>query len=112
MKAGTTNEVERVIEKPKPEEAPSLLMSYGRFIMTPKIFDYLVPDATGKDNELWLQDANDKVAINGKVLCHKVQGEWMTTGDPLRYMKAHIRYALNDPEIGEEIRKFITELVA
>jgi len=55
MKEGTTNQVERVIEKPKKEEAPSNLASYGRFIFTPKLFDYLNASNIGKDGEVWLQ---------------------------------------------------------
>ena len=111
IKKGTKNQVAKVIEKPNKGEAPSNLVSYGRFIVTPKIFDYLTPTNIGKDNEIWLQDANDQIAKNGKALFKIVEGEWFTTGDPMRYLKAHIRYALNNKEIGDEIREFIKKEV-
>ncbi|HQM15765.1 MAG TPA: sugar phosphate nucleotidyltransferase, partial [Candidatus Woesebacteria bacterium] len=61
LKKGAQNQIETVIEKPPIDEAPSNLVSYGRYILTPKLFDYLKPDSIGLDGELWLQDANDKV---------------------------------------------------
>jgi len=110
VKKGTRNQLESVIEKPSIDKAPSNLASYGRYILTPKIFDYLSPDAIGKDNEVWLQDANDKLAKVGKVLFKVIDGEWYTTGDPERYLKTHIKFALNNNDFGDEIKKFILGL--
>jgi len=110
IKEGTQNQVELVIEKPERDQAPSNMASYGRYVLTPKIFKYLVADATGLDNELWLQDANHKVAQEGRVLVKVVDGEWMTTGDPLRYMKTHISFMLNNPEYAQDLKSFIESL--
>lgn len=110
LKDGTKDEVETVFEKPEPAEAPSNMASYGRYILTPKIFDYLKADSTGLDGELWLQDANDQLAKHGSVKVKMIDGEWMTTGDPLRYMKAMIRFALNRKDIGEDLKKFLEEI--
>jgi UTP--glucose-1-phosphate uridylyltransferase len=111
IKAGTKNQVELVIEKPEKDKAPSNMASYGRYVLTPKIFEYLKEEATGLDNELWLQDANHKVAQQGRVLVKVVEGEWMTTGDPIRYMKAHLKFMLNHPKYGQDLQSFIKELV-
>ncbi len=110
IKDGTDDHVETVIEKPSLEDAPSNLASYGRYILTPKIFDYLNPEATGLDGEIWLQDANDKVAKSGVVRYKVIDGEWMTTGDPIRYMKAHIKFMLSHKKYGEELEEFIDDL--
>lgn len=110
LKDNSENEVEKVIEKPKKGESPSNLASYGRFILTSKIFEYLTSDSTGKDGEVWLQDANDKLATNGKVLFKKLNGEWMTTGDPLNYLKAHIKFALKDESLKHDLKEFIDSL--
>ncbi len=110
IKDGTDNQVETVIEKPSLENAPSNLASYGRYILTPKIFDYLSPESTGLDGEIWLQDANDQVAKNGVVRYKVVDGEWMTTGDPIRYMKAHIKFMLAHKKYGDELEEFIDEI--
>ena len=110
IKEGTENQVELVIEKPEKDKAPSNMASYGRYVLTPKIFEYLKADATGLDNELWLQDANHKVSQQGRVLVKVVDGEWMTTGDPIRYMKAHLKFMLNHPKYGQDLQSFIKEL--
>jgi len=110
IKDGTDNQVETVIEKPQLEDAPSNLVSYGRYILTPKIFDYLHADSTGLDGEIWLQDANDQVAKNGVVRFKIVEGEWMTTGDPIRYMKAHIKFMLAHKKYGADLAEFIDEI--
>ncbi|MBN1331855.1 UTP--glucose-1-phosphate uridylyltransferase [Candidatus Dojkabacteria bacterium] len=84
--------LDELIEKPDAEKAPSLLASYGRYLLTPKVFDYLVSEYTGKDGELWTADAIDKLAKIGRVKVVKVDSKWMTTGDPENYIKAYIEY--------------------
>jgi len=107
LKDGSSNEVERVIEKPKAEEAPSTLASFGRFIFTNKLFDYLKSDSVGKDGEVWLQDASDALARNGKVLMSRIDGRWLTTGDPLNYLKASIETALFREEFKEDFEQYL-----
>ncbi len=104
IKEGTENEVQTIIEKPSVEEAPSRFASYGRQVLSPKVFDYLTAESTGKDGELWLQDANDKVAQNGKTLLKAINGEWVTTGDPVNYMKAQMKFSLANPEWGGKLK--------
>ena len=100
---------EYLVEKPKVEEAPSDLVSYGRMILPYKVFEYLVPTATGKDQELWLQDANDKLSRTTRFLFRIIDGEWMTTGDPIRYLKAQIKYYLANPKFSEDTKALIRE---
>ncbi|KUK79155.1 MAG: UTP-glucose-1-phosphate uridylyltransferase [Microgenomates bacterium 39_7] len=109
IKDGTDDQVETVIEKPSLEVAPSNLASYGRYVLTPKIFDYLKGDSTGLDGEIWLQDANDKVAKEGVVRYKVIDGEWMTTGDPLRYMKAHLKFMLAHDKYGPELKECLAK---
>lgn len=111
LKANSQDEVDRVVEKPSIKDAPSRLASYGRYILTPKIFEYLKSDAVGLDDELWLQDANDRLARAGKVRIKVVEGEWMTTGDPLRYMKAHIQYMLAHEGYQTELREWLASFL-
>lgn len=110
LKEGTDDQVETVIEKPTKEEAPSNMASYGRYILTPKVFKYLKPNSTGLDGEIWLQDANDKLAKKGVVRYKIVDGEWMTTGDPIRYMKAHIKFMKAHHKYGKELQNFINQV--
>jgi UTP--glucose-1-phosphate uridylyltransferase len=101
----------KVIEKPAPEDAPSNITQQGRFVYQNKVIKLLGNLPTGKDNELWLADANNYLGQHDIVISESVQnGQWMTTGDPLRWLKANIAIALQDPLLGPEIRKFIKEI--
>lgn len=84
--------IESLVEKPKPEEAPSLLASYGRYVLTNTIFDYLKEGALGKNNELWTVDAISKLAGNARVKYVIPDNKCMTTGDPENYHKAILAY--------------------
>ena len=78
-----------IVEKPaKPEDSPSNLTSYGRYLLTPEVFAHLVPTNTGLDNELWTVDAITKLAKSGDVIVAKSKGKWLTTGDPKNYFQA------------------------
>ena len=96
-----------LVEKPEPEEAASDLASYGRYLLTPEIFEYLTPEHTGKDNELWLAEAIAKLIPTGHVYAQQTQGLWMTTGDPKNYSFALLKYILSTEDYAGDIRDFI-----
>ena len=97
-----------IVEKPQtPDLSPSNLTSYGRYLLTPEVFDYLVPQNTGLDGELWTVDAITKLAEHGDVVVAKSQGQWITTGDPKNYFMAHLEYVLRETDYGDEIKKMI-----
>ena len=99
-----------IVEKPKtPDLSPSNLTSYGRYLLTPEVFDYLVPSNTGLDGELWTVDAITKLAENGNVVVAKSEGKWITTGDPKNYFMAHLEYVLRNSDYADEVRKFVSE---
>lgn len=111
IKNGTGDQIERIIEKPNVNESPSKLASYGRYILTPKIFNYLKPELIGKDNEIWLQDANDKlIQDGGKMFVKKIDGKWITTGDPINYLRAFIEVALFREDTKDEVAKILKNL--
>ena len=97
-----------IVEKPKtPDLAPSNLTSYGRYLLTPEVFDYLVPSNTGLDGELWTVDAITKLAEHGDVVVAKSKGKWITTGDPKNYFLAHLEYVLNYSDYADDVRKIV-----
>jgi len=99
-----------IVEKPKtPDLSPSNLTSYGRYLLTPEIFDYLVPTNTGLDGELWTVDAITKLAETGDVVVAKSEGKWITTGDPKNYFFAHLEYVLLNTDWGDEVKKVVSE---
>ena len=98
-----------LVEKPKPEEAASDLASYGRYLLTPAIFEYLNPNFTGLDGELWTADAIAHLIPTGKVFVKETSGKWMTTGDPKNYFMAHLEYVLKNTDYADDVKKYITE---
>lgn len=100
--------LDNIVEKPKVSEAPSTLASYGRYLLTPQIFNYLKPNATGKDGELWTVDGITKIAESGKVYVERTKGQWLTTGDPQNYFMAQLEYVLgNGGEFAKAVRGFV-----
>ena len=97
-----------IVEKPKtPDLSPSNLTSYGRYLLTPEVFDYLVPSNTGLDGELWTVDAITKLAEHGDVIVAHSRGKWVTTGDPKNYFMAYLEYALSETDYVDGIRDII-----
>ncbi|MBU0569642.1 NTP transferase domain-containing protein [Patescibacteria group bacterium] len=106
-----TNEFEALVEKPNPKDAPSNMAEFGRFILNYKTVKEIQKQKTGLGGELWLVDAITSVAKKGgKILVHDIEGEWLTTGDPLRYMQTQVRYALERKDIGSDFKKFLKSL--
>jgi len=109
FKEGSENELDNIVEKPDKGTQPSLLASYGRYLLTPDVFEYLIPTNTGKDNELWTVDAITQIAAEKTVIVAKTQAEWMTTGDPENYFRAHLKYVIEHEKYGEKIAKWLTD---
>ncbi len=93
----------------KSDDAPTDLASYGRYLLTPEVFEHLDPKNLGKDNELWTVDAITKMTESGNVYVEKTQGQWMTTGDPKNYFKAHLKFVKDYESYYSDIKKFIEE---
>lgn len=104
---GGNGRIKRIVEKPKFEEVTSNLAEFGRMVLAPEIFDYLIESNTGKDGELWLMDSIEKLLVNKPVYAKKIQGEFLTTGDPLRFLKASFKFAMQRPELAGDLREFL-----
>jgi len=104
-----TREIEDIVEKPSVEEAPSQLADFGRMILNQEIIDILKNTPLGKGNELWITDAiRTYVKAGGKFLAKEVEnGQWLTTGDPLNYLKALLTYAMEREDIGKDLKEFL-----
>lgn len=101
--------LKNIVEKPKIEDAPSNLTSYGRYLLTPEVFDYLKPRNTGLDNELWTVDAITKMAETGEVLVEKTKGQWLTTGDPKNYFLAHLKFVMENEGYADEVKAVVAK---
>ena len=103
--------VQKLVEKPDPENAPSNLAFLGRCILDPAIFDILenTPPAEGS-KEIQLTDAIQELAQHKAVYARKIMGDWHTVGDPFSHLKTTIEFALQSEIIGAELQDYLVEL--
>ena len=108
-----SSEIENIVEKPSIDEAPSHLADFGRMILNQDIIDILREIPLGKNDELWIVDAIRRYVERGGIFLAKEvdNGEWLTTGDPLNYLKAVIKYALDREDIGGDLKQFLKSSV-
>lgn len=107
------NRISGMYEKLPASEAPSFFAQGGRFVVdAAKLWPVLTTQSTGKGNELWFADAVNTLAANDVVLTEAtdIESDWMTTGDPLRWLKANIAIALNDETIASDLKGFIKNI--
>lgn len=106
-----TVEMEDFIEKPSLEEAPSRLACLGRYLLTPKIFDYLENTKPGKGGEIQLTDAILDMLKNGeKVVAYEFDGKRYDIGNKFGLLKANIEFGLRNEETKEELKNYLQEL--
>ncbi|HYV03606.1 MAG TPA: sugar phosphate nucleotidyltransferase [Blastocatellia bacterium] len=115
LKAGENPDAELrdLVEKPTPEEAPSDLAVFGRFLLSTEICRILPEIPRGKGNELWLTDAlREFIRRGGRIVSESISdGMWLTIGDPVNYLKTVIEYALEDGELRAALEPRIRELM-
>lgn len=103
--------VRSIVEKPKPEEAPSTAVAVGKYIITKEVFDTLASMSSGKSGEIRLADAFDIMLQKKRpIYGRRLEGEWLDTGDKFNFLKTTIHFGLKHPEVGERLRKFLREL--
>ncbi|HYI49937.1 MAG TPA: UTP--glucose-1-phosphate uridylyltransferase GalU [Microbacterium sp.] len=104
-----------LVEKPKPEDAPSNLAVIGRYVLSPSIFDVLEDTQPGKGGEIQLTDAlqvqaadPDGPGVYGVVF----RGRRYDTGDRVDYIKAIVQLAADRDDLGPELRPWFKEFAA
>lgn len=103
-------EIAELIEKPAIEEAPSQMAQFGRFVLSYDVVKEAEKRYLGKGNELWLADMLNNMAKRGeKVIAQPIQGEWLTTGDPLRFLQTTLKFAMKRPDLKKELFDFMKE---
>ena len=101
--------INRIVEKPKPDEAPSNLATHGAYILPPEIFQALKNLEPGKGGEIWLPDAINVLKNQGIPIyaCEIQDGKYYDTGNKLEYMKTAVELALKHEDIGEEFKEYL-----
>lgn len=102
-------EVESLVEKPSRDEATTNLAILGRYIVTPDIFPILHETKPGKNNEIQLTDALNKLAEKRKMIAYDFIGKRYDVGNKLGFVKATVDFALHDEKIKDELLEFLRE---
>ena len=101
-----------IVEKPKPEEAPSNLAVVGRYILTPRIFDLLHTVGRGAGCEIQLTDGIAKLLEYEPVLAHAFDGTRYDCGSKIGYLEATLAFGLKHPETGAAFKELIRRYAA
>jgi UTP--glucose-1-phosphate uridylyltransferase len=101
--------VRGVVEKPSPERAPSDIAIIGRYILTPAIFDILETQDVGSGGEIQLTDAIYRLMQDEAVYAYNFHGKRYDTGEKLGYLKTIIDFALERPDLKDEVRLYLEQ---
>jgi UTP--glucose-1-phosphate uridylyltransferase len=99
-----------IIEKPKPEEAPSTLAAIGRYVFTPEIFEAIRGTQPGRGGEIQLTDAINELAQDQAVYAKRFDHGRFDVGNLFDYLKATVELALERDDVGPAFRAYLGEL--
>ena len=106
------HEVQAMVEKPEPSEAPSQLAIVGRYILRPEIFSLLENLSPGRGGEIQLTDGIAELARQRRVYGYEFSGVHYDVGDKLGLVRATVAYALKRPDLEEKIREYLRTVTA
>jgi len=104
-----TARVTGIVEKPKPEAAPSTQAVVGRYVLTPLVFDHLANIMPGAGGEIQLTDALAKLINDEPVLAYRFDGTRYDCGSKIGYLQATVELALRHPEVGKDFAAFLAK---
>jgi len=103
-------EINKFVEKPKPEDTKSNLAVIGKYIITPSIFDKLEEIKNSVTGELGLDNAFIEILKNNPLYGYEIEGKRYDCGDKLGYVQAVIDFGLQHSEIGKKVSEYIKNI--
>ena len=104
---GRLAEVLGLVEKPKPEDAPSTLSVIGRYVLMPEVIQHLSLMERGAGNEVQLTDAMAKMIGHGPFHGLRYEGRRFDCGDKVGFLEAQIAFALKRPDLAPQVKQFL-----
>jgi UTP--glucose-1-phosphate uridylyltransferase len=108
---GRLVQVNGLVEKPKPEDAPSTLSVIGRYILQPEVFDHLDGQQVGTSGEIQLTDALAKMVGCAPFTGLRFEGRRFDCGDKVGFFEANVAFAVQRDDIGEAVKKVLADYV-
>jgi UTP--glucose-1-phosphate uridylyltransferase len=109
---GRLSQVERIVEKPKPKDAPSSLAVVGRYLLTPGIYARLATTGRGAGGEIQLTDGIAALLADETIYAYAFEGRRYDCGSKLGYLEATVEFALKHDNLGDQFAAFLAKLVA
>lgn len=109
---GRKGHITEIVEKPKPEDAPSDLAVVGRYVLSPKIFELLEATGTGAGGEIQLTDAIAQLLKTEAVDAYRFEGTRFDCGTHLGLVEATVRFALENPKLAGPARDVMRKMLA
>ncbi len=110
--ADRVEQVSAIVEKPRPEEAPSTLAVVGRYVLTPRIFHHLENVQPGSGGEIQLTDGIAALMREQQVLAYRFAGTRYDCGSKLGYLQATVELGTRHHEVGEAFGEFLRRRLA
>ena len=114
VKTGTKRDdllrVDRIVEKPKPDKAPSNLAVVGRYLLTPRVFEHLEQIGEGTGGEIQLTDGIARLMDDEAVYAYRFEGKRFDCGSKIGYLQANVEYALKHPELATSFKAYLRKL--
>ncbi len=107
---GPLMRVQRIVEKPAPEAAPSRMGVAGRYILTPAIFEEIRNQPKGAGGEIQLTDAIARLMEHEAVYAYQYEGKRYDCGSKEGFLEATVELALQHPEVGASFREYLKTL--
>lgn len=102
--------IDKFVEKPSVEEAPSNMAIAARYIFTPEIFTFLEKLSPGKNGEIQITDAMNLMSESRAMYGLHIEGKRFDIGNKLDFLKTNITYGLNRPDLNDELKKYIKDI--
>jgi len=102
--------VDRMVEKPKPQDAPSRMGVAGRYILTPAVFDHIRNNPRGAGGEIQLTDGIARLIDTEGVHAYQYNGKRYDCGSKEGFLEATVELALKHPEVGPGFRDYLSKL--
>jgi UTP--glucose-1-phosphate uridylyltransferase len=109
---GAVHRIRSIVEKPKPNVAPSTLAVVGRYVLSPSIFSELEQIGQGAGGEIQLTDGIARLLQKEAVYAYRFSGRRFDCGNKLGYLQATVEYALSHSSVGAEFRKYLSTVAA
>lgn len=106
------SDVKLIVEKPKPEQAPSNLAVVGRYILTPAIFDKIKRTKKGAGGEIQLTDAIAALMADEQVLAYEFEGQRYDCGSKLGFLIATVEHGLLHEELKNDFADYLKNLAS